>query len=101
MTKLHQTDWSRFDLIGLGTMFHAVPSLALAQTASVMFLLLAVAVSLVAVFFQRHGNSRPPLRLPLHPAVPAASAAIDRSRRAVATPPASAASPAATRAAGP
>ncbi|MFQ5921792.1 MAG: DUF389 domain-containing protein [Anaerolineales bacterium] len=53
------------------------PSLALGQAAAVMFLLLGTGVSLASIFYERHGNTRPILRLPLHPAVPAASAAIN------------------------
>jgi uncharacterized hydrophobic protein (TIGR00271 family) len=53
-----------------------VPALALGQAAAAMFLLLGMGVSLASIFFERRGNSRPILRLPLHPAVPAASAAI-------------------------
>ena len=54
----------------------AVPSLALGQAAAAMFLLLGMGVSLASIFYQRRGNNRPILKLPLHPVVPAASAAI-------------------------
>jgi uncharacterized hydrophobic protein (TIGR00271 family) len=55
----------------------AVPSLALGQTAAAMFLLLGTGVSLASIFHERRGSTRPIIRLPLHPAVPAASAAIN------------------------
>jgi uncharacterized hydrophobic protein (TIGR00271 family) len=55
----------------------SVPALALGQVAAVMFLLLGVGVSMASIFYERRGNARPILRLPLHPAVPAASAAIN------------------------
>ena len=54
-----------------------VPALALGQVAAVMFLLLGIVVSMASIFYERRANTRPMLRLPLHPAVPAASAAIN------------------------
>ena len=53
------------------------PALSLGQVAAGMFLLIGVGVSLASAFYRRRGNTVPPLRLPLHPAVPAASAAIN------------------------
>ena len=55
----------------------SVPALALGQAAAAMFLLLGTGVSLASIFYERGGNTRPIIRLPLHPAVPAASAAIN------------------------
>ncbi|MFQ5942240.1 MAG: TIGR00341 family protein [Anaerolineales bacterium] len=60
----------------LAALLTDVPALALGQVAAAMFLLLATGVSLTSIFYERRGNSRPILRLPLHPAIPAASAAI-------------------------
>jgi uncharacterized hydrophobic protein (TIGR00271 family) len=54
-----------------------VPAMALGQAAAAMFLLLGTGVSLASIFYERRGNTRSMIRLPLHPAVPAASAAIN------------------------